>query len=334
MEGLPGASSTPSCSAICRAPPPSLRRFRKLAARARLSDTAGAHRCRLSGRRSDRHFCAPDGPMAVASASGRPSWSRIVPAPAARSASRPSSPRRPTAIRCFWSAPSAVISASYYKNLSFNIMRDIAPVCGISLEPLVMVVNPSVPAKTVPEFIAYAKANPGKIVMASVGNGTTPHLAGELFKLMAKVDLLHVPYQGAAPALTDLLGGRADVMFEAMPTLVGYIKYRQACARWAWAPTTRSPVFPELSRHRRVLARLRGDRLVRHRRAEEDAGRDRRAPQQGNQRRSQRSDAAARGSSRSAACRSPAAQPISKNSLSTMREKWAKVMREANIKPE
>jgi tripartite-type tricarboxylate transporter receptor subunit TctC len=140
---------------------------------------------------------------------------------------------------------SAVISASYYKNLNFNIVRDITPVCGISNEPLVMVVNPTVPATTVPEFIARAKANPGKIVMASVGNGTTPHLAGELFKLMAGVDLLHVPYQGAAPALTDLLGGRADVMFEAMPTLVGYIRSGKLRALGV-GTATRSAVFPDL----------------------------------------------------------------------------------------
>jgi tripartite-type tricarboxylate transporter receptor subunit TctC len=140
---------------------------------------------------------------------------------------------------------SAVISASYYKNLNFNIVRDITPVCGISNEPLVMVVNPTVPAATVPEFIARAKANPGKIVMASVGNGTTPHLAGELFKLMAGVDLLHVPYQGAAPALTDLLGGRADVMFEAMPTLVGYIRSGKLRALGV-GTATRSAVFPDL----------------------------------------------------------------------------------------
>jgi tripartite-type tricarboxylate transporter receptor subunit TctC len=140
---------------------------------------------------------------------------------------------------------SAVISASYYKNLNFNIVRDIVPVCGISNEPLVMVVNPAVPAKTVPEFIAHAKANPGKIVMASVGNGTTPHLAGELFKLMAGVDLLHVPYQGAAPALTDLLGGRADVMFEAVPTLVGYIRSGKLRALGV-GTAARSAVFPEV----------------------------------------------------------------------------------------
>jgi tripartite-type tricarboxylate transporter receptor subunit TctC len=140
---------------------------------------------------------------------------------------------------------SAVISASYYKNLAFQIVRDIAPVCGISLEPLVMVVNPAVPAKTVPEFIAYAKADPGKIVMASVGNGTTPQLAGELLKLMAGINLLHVPYQGASPALTDLLAGRADVMFEAMPTLVGYINSGKLRAL-AVGTKTRSAVFPEL----------------------------------------------------------------------------------------
>ncbi len=140
---------------------------------------------------------------------------------------------------------SAVISASYYQKLSFNLVRDIAPVCGVALEPLVMVVNPSVPAKTVPEFIAYAKANPGKIVMASVGNGTTPQMTGELFKMMAGVDLLHVPYQGASPALTDLLGGRAQVMFEAMPTLVGYIKSGKLRALGV-STATRSPVFPDL----------------------------------------------------------------------------------------
>ena len=140
---------------------------------------------------------------------------------------------------------SAVISASYYKNLSFQIIRDVAPVCGIALEPLVMVVNPAVPAESVPDFIAHAKANPGKIVMASVGNGTTPQLAGELFKLMAGVNLLHVPYQGAAPALTDLLAGRAEVMFEAMPTLVGYIKSGKLRAL-AVGTKARSPVFPEL----------------------------------------------------------------------------------------
>jgi tripartite-type tricarboxylate transporter receptor subunit TctC len=140
---------------------------------------------------------------------------------------------------------SATIAASYYKKLGFDLSRDIAPVCGISLEPLVMVVHPSVPAKTVPEFIAYAKANPGKVVMASVGNGTTPHLAGALFMMMAGVKLLHVPYHGAAPALTDVLGGRADVIFEAMTDLVGYINTDKLRAL-AVTTVKRSPLFPEL----------------------------------------------------------------------------------------
>jgi tripartite-type tricarboxylate transporter receptor subunit TctC len=140
---------------------------------------------------------------------------------------------------------SAVISAQYYKNLNFNLTRDIAPVCGIALEPLVMVVNPAVAAKTVPEFIAAAKAKPGKFVLASVGNGTTPHMAGQLFMMMAGVELLHVPYQGAAPALTDLLGGRADVMFEAMPTLVGHIREGKLRALGVGS-ATRSSVFPDI----------------------------------------------------------------------------------------
>ena len=140
---------------------------------------------------------------------------------------------------------SAVISAGYYRNLSFDLVRDIVPICGVALEPLVMVVHPSVSAKTIPEFIADAKANPGKIIMASVGNGTTPQMTGELFKMMAGVDLLHVPYQGAAPALTDLLAGRAQVMFEAMPTLVGYIRSGKLRALGV-STTTRSPVFPDI----------------------------------------------------------------------------------------
>jgi tripartite-type tricarboxylate transporter receptor subunit TctC len=140
---------------------------------------------------------------------------------------------------------SAAVSASFYQHLNFNLIRDIVPVCGIVRVPLVMVVHPSVPATTVPEFIAYAKANPGKIVMASVGNGTTPHMAGELFKMMAGVDLLHIPYRGAAPALTDLLGGRAQVMFEAVASLVEYVQGGKLRAL-AVASAARSHVFPEL----------------------------------------------------------------------------------------
>src|ERR1700733_4787586 len=140
---------------------------------------------------------------------------------------------------------SAAISATFYTNLDFNLVRDIAPVCGVTLVPMVMVVHPSVPARTVPEFIAYTKANPGKINMASVGNGTTPQMAGELFKMMADVDLLHVPYHGAAPALTDLLGGRAQVMFESVTSLVGYIQSGKLRAL-AVSTANRSPVLPDV----------------------------------------------------------------------------------------
>src|SRR5207302_4680871 len=104
------------------------------------------------------------------------------------------------------------INATLYDKLHFNFIRDITPVAGIIRVPNVMEVNPSVPAKTVPEFIAYAKSNPGKINMASGGTGTTPHLAGELFKMMTGVKMLHVPYRGSPQAITDLLGGQMQVM--------------------------------------------------------------------------------------------------------------------------
>ena len=105
------------------------------------------------------------------------------------------------------------VNATLYDKLNFNVVRDIAPIAPISREPCVLAVNSSVLAKSVPEFIAYAKNNPGKINMASSGIGTTQHVAGELFKVMAGVDLVHVPYRGGAPALTDLIGGQVQVMF-------------------------------------------------------------------------------------------------------------------------
>ncbi len=140
---------------------------------------------------------------------------------------------------------SATIGATFYQNLNFNFIRDIAPVAGIVRVPLVMVVHPSVPAQTAPEFIAHAKANPGKINMASVGNGTTPHMAGELFKMMAGIDMLHVPYRGASPALTDLIGGRAQVMFEGMLSLVEHLR-AGGLRPLAVTPATRSELLPDL----------------------------------------------------------------------------------------
>src|SRR5262247_93123 len=117
---------------------------------------------------------------------------------------------------------SNAINATLYEKLTFNFMQDIAPVAGVMRTPLVVVVHPSVPAKTIPEFIAHAKANPGKINMGSGGNGTTLHVSGELFKMMTGVNMTHVPYRGAGPMLTDLLGGQVQVAFDPMPSSIGY----------------------------------------------------------------------------------------------------------------
>jgi tripartite-type tricarboxylate transporter receptor subunit TctC len=118
----------------------------------------------------------------------------------------------------------AAVNATLYDNLNFNFIRDIAPLASIMRVPNVMEVNPSVTARTVPEFIAYAKANPGKINMASVGNGSSPHVFGELFKAMTCIDMVHVPYRGGAPALTDLLGGQVQVMFDNVTNSIEYIR--------------------------------------------------------------------------------------------------------------
>jgi tripartite-type tricarboxylate transporter receptor subunit TctC len=119
---------------------------------------------------------------------------------------------------------SPAINTNLYDNLNFVFLRDIAPIASIARSPLIMVVNPAIPAKTVPEFIAYAKANPGKINMASTGNGATPHVTGELFKMMAGVDMVHVPYRGAAPAITDLLSGQVQVLFISPLVSIEHIK--------------------------------------------------------------------------------------------------------------
>ena len=136
-------------------------------------------------------------------------------------------------------------NTTLYKNLSFNFRRDIAPVAGINRAPFVMEVNPSVPAKGVPEFIAYAKANPGKVNMASAGIGTGTHIAGELFKMMAGVDMTHVPYRGAAPALTDLLSGRVQVMFDNLGSSIEQIKAGKMRAL-AVTTATRSEALPDV----------------------------------------------------------------------------------------
>ena len=120
--------------------------------------------------------------------------------------------------------PANAINATLYKNLNFDFIRDMAPVAGIIRVPNVMEVNPNVPAKTVAEFIGYAKANPGKVNMASAGVGTSTHLSGALFMMMTGTELVHVPYRGAAPALADLLGGQVRVLFDNLPSSIGHIK--------------------------------------------------------------------------------------------------------------
>jgi tripartite-type tricarboxylate transporter receptor subunit TctC len=137
------------------------------------------------------------------------------------------------------------INATLYDKLSFNFIRDIAPVAGLTGDPNVMEVNPSVPVKTVPEFIAYAKANPGKINMASAGNGTGGHVAGELFKMMTGVNMVHVPYRGAGPALTDLIGGQVQVMFDVMTSSIEHIRARKLRAL-AVTSSTRSEALPDV----------------------------------------------------------------------------------------
>ena len=137
------------------------------------------------------------------------------------------------------------INATLYDKLSFNFIRDIAPVASVIRDPYVMVVNPSVPAKSVPEFIAYAKDNPRKLNMASPGTGTGPHIGGELFKMMAGVDMVHVPYRGGGPVVTDLLGGQVQVSFASMPSSIQYIRAGKLRAL-AVTTATRSEALPDV----------------------------------------------------------------------------------------
>jgi tripartite-type tricarboxylate transporter receptor subunit TctC len=137
------------------------------------------------------------------------------------------------------------INATLYDNLSFNFIRDMAPVGGIGRVPLVMVVNPALPVTSVPEFITYAKTNAGKVNMGSGGNGAPDHVSGELFKMMAGVNLVHVPYRGVAPALVDLLGGQVQVIFATMPAVIEQIRAGKLRAL-AVTTAARSPALPDV----------------------------------------------------------------------------------------
>ena len=136
-------------------------------------------------------------------------------------------------------------NATIYDKLNFNFIRDIAPVAGVSRGTFVLLVNPSVPAKSLPEFIAYAKANPRKVNMASAGNGSAPHVAGELFKMMAGIDMVHVPYRGGGPALNDLLRGQVQVYFATSVSSIGYIRAGRLRAL-AVTAATRSDALPDV----------------------------------------------------------------------------------------
>ena len=141
--------------------------------------------------------------------------------------------------------PANFINASLYVNLNFNFIRDIAPVAAFNRVPNIMTVSPGIQAKTVAEFIAYVKANPGKVNLASSGNGTSVHLSGEMFMAMTGAKMLHVPYRGAAPATTDLLGDRVQVMFDNMPSIIGHIR-GGALRALAVTTATRSPELPDV----------------------------------------------------------------------------------------
>jgi tripartite-type tricarboxylate transporter receptor subunit TctC len=151
----------------------------------------------------------------------------------------------PDGYTLLWVTVSNAFNASLYDKLNFNFIRDIAPVASIVRLPQVMEVNPSFPAKTVPEFIAYAKANPGKINMATSGIGSSSHIYGELFKMMARIGMLDVPYRGSVPALTDLIGGRVQVMFDILPSSVEYIRTGKLRAL-AVTTATRSEALPDI----------------------------------------------------------------------------------------
>jgi tripartite-type tricarboxylate transporter receptor subunit TctC len=141
--------------------------------------------------------------------------------------------------------PANAINASLYDSLDFNFLRDIAPVAGITREPLVMLLHPSVPAKSVPELVAYAKANPGTIRMATTGNGSSPHVAGVQFTMMAGVDVVLVPYAGGGPALKDMIGGQAQMMFEPMSASIEPIRNGQL-RPLAVTTAARSAVLPDV----------------------------------------------------------------------------------------
>jgi tripartite-type tricarboxylate transporter receptor subunit TctC len=166
--------------------------------------------------------------------------------------------------------PSNVINATLYDKLSFNFFLDIAPVASIATAPLALLVNSSVPAETVPAFIAYAKSNPGKVTVASPGIGSPQHVSGELFKMMTGVTMLHVPYRGSAPALTDLVGGQVQAMFDTTPTSIAYIRAGRLRALGV-TTKTQADVLPGTPTIATFVPGYEASLMVRHRCAKEHA---------------------------------------------------------------
>jgi tripartite-type tricarboxylate transporter receptor subunit TctC len=211
---------------------------------ANLSGAASAHGRRLSGRGRERHHRSLKG-QRLSERLGQPFVVENRPGAATNIATEAvvRAPADGYTLLLFGS--SSAINATFYDNLPFNLIRDIAPVAGINRVPYVIAVNPSVPAKSVPEFVTYAKANPGKINMASSGNGSVQHVSGKLFKMMTGISMVHVPYRGAAPALTDLLSGQVQVMFDAVSSSIEHIRAGKLRAL-AMTIATRSDALPDL----------------------------------------------------------------------------------------
>jgi tripartite-type tricarboxylate transporter receptor subunit TctC len=226
----------------------------------------------------------------------------------------------------------AAINATFYEKLNFNVIRDIAPIAAVLRAPYVLAVNPSIPVKTVPELISYAKANPGKLAIASSGPGSGLHLAGELFKMMSAIDMVHVPYRGEAPAVTDLIGGQVQVMFS---TTTASIEHIRAGTVRALAVTTamRAEVLPDIPGLSEFLPGYEASFWV-------GFGASRNTPVQIIQRLNKEINAALAEPKIKARIAELGSDPLPGSSadfgrlLAEETEKWGKVIRAANVRPE
>jgi tripartite-type tricarboxylate transporter receptor subunit TctC len=223
------------------------------------------------------------------------------------------------------------VNATLYDNLNYNFVRDIVPVASIGQSPNIMVVRPPFPAKTIAEFIAYAKANPGKITMATGGTGGAAHMSGELFRMLAGIDLLRVPYRGAAPALTDLLGGQVQVMFPTMPSAIEYV--RAGNLRALAVTASRSDALPDIPAVKEFVPGYEATAWY-------GIGAPKKTPAEIVERLNKEINAAIADPKLKARFADLGAEPLSMTSgefaqfIVEETEKWAKVVRFAGIKPE